>query len=114
MRVPGQLKRNKECDVEDQLRVSVVIGSYQRRRFIKPALNSIRRELRDIRHEIIVHAGGSSDRSLDWLSRQKDVVLILQHNRGDWMGAKIERRSWGYFMNLGFKVAQEDCCMLWR
>lgn len=101
--------------VETGLRpiVSVVLGSYQRRRFIEPTLRSIRDELRGVPHEIIVVDGGSTDGSLKWLSAQKDVLLIIQHNRGEWMGAKIERRSWGYFMNLGFKAAQgKYVCML--
>src|ERR1700722_16867102 len=93
--------------------VSVVFGSYQRRRFIEPALESIRNELQGIPHEIIVIDGGSTDGSLEWLSAQKDVLLIVQHNRGEWMGAEIERRSWGYFMNFGFKAAHgKYVCML--
>lgn len=100
-------------DVRTQPLVSVVLGSYQRRRFIEPTLNSIRNELRGIKHEIIVIDGGSTDGSLKWLSEQKDVLLIVQHNRGEWMGAEIRRRSWGYFMNLGFKAAQgKYVCML--
>lgn len=93
--------------------VSVVIGSYQRRKFLQATIESIRQELYDVDHEIIVVDGGSSDGSLAWLNRQKDIILILQHNRGTWRGQKIARRSWGYFMNLGFKIAQgKYICML--
>jgi GT2 family glycosyltransferase len=93
--------------------VSVVIGSYQRRKFLEATIESIRLDLTDIDHEIIVVDGGSSDGSLAWLERQKDVILILQHNRGVWRRKQITRRSWGYFMNLGFKVAQgKYICML--
>jgi glycosyltransferase involved in cell wall biosynthesis len=45
--------------------------------------------------------------------KQKDILTIVQHNRGKWHGRAVERRSWGYFMNLGFKAAEgEFVCML--
>ena len=40
-------------------------------------------------------------------------MLILQHNRGKWNGRELVCRSWGYFINLGFKAAQgKYICML--
>ncbi len=93
--------------------LSVVIGSYYRKRFLKLAIESVREECRDIEHEIIVVDGGSTDGTLKWLCSQKDIITILQHNRGEWQGKEIKRRSWGYFMNLGFKCAQgKYICML--
>lgn len=93
--------------------VSVVLGSYQRRAFIELTIESIRKELAHTKHEIIVVDGGSTDGSVEWLGAQKDILFILQHNRGVWNGDQIERRSWGYFMNLGFKCAQgKYVCML--
>jgi GT2 family glycosyltransferase len=69
--------------------------------------------LADVPCEIIVVDGGSTDGALEWLLKQKDVITIVQHNRGRWRGKKIERRSWGYFMNLGFRLAQgKYICML--
>jgi glycosyltransferase involved in cell wall biosynthesis len=50
--------------------------------------------------------GGSTDGSLRWLSQQKDIITIVQHNQGSFRGQPIQRRSWGYFMNLAFKCAQ--------
>lgn len=95
------------------LAVSVVLGSFQRCSFLKLTLDSVRFELSEISHEIIVIDGGSTDGSIEWLSKQKDVLLILQHNRGQWKGEKVRRRSWGYFMNLGFKSAQgKYICMV--
>ena len=91
----------------------MVIGSYNRYRFLKLTIASVREELRDQAHEIIVVDGGSTDRTLRWLIKQKDVISIVQHNRGVWRGKAIERRSWGYFMNLGFKCAEgKYVCML--
>ena len=95
--------------------MSVVIGSYGRCQFLKRTIVSVREELEraSLSAEIIVVDGGSSDGSLNWLMKQKDTITIVQHNRGDWAGKAIERRSWGYFMNLGFKCAQgKYICML--
>ena len=41
------------------------------------------------------------------------MISIIQHNRGTYQGKQIEQRSWGYFMNLGFKCAQgKYICMI--
>lgn len=93
--------------------VSVVIGSFERGKFLRGTIATVREELDDVAHEILVVDGGSSDGTVDWLVRQKDVITIVQHNRGEWRGKPIERRSWGYFMNLAFKAAQGTfVCML--
>jgi glycosyltransferase involved in cell wall biosynthesis len=95
--------------------LSVVLGTYNRKPFLKLAVESIRRELANAAfpHEIIVVDGGSTDGTLRWLTKQKDIITIVQHNRGIWQGKEIERRSWGYFMNLGFREAQgKYICML--
>ena len=93
--------------------VSVVLGSHNRRAFLEAALESVRANGMDFPYEIIVVDGGSTDGSLHYLASQKDVITIIQHNRGEWRGKKIERRSWGYFMNLGFRAAQgKYLCMI--
>lgn len=93
--------------------LSIVLGSYNRVSFLPLTINSIRTDLIDIPYEIIVIDGGSTDGALEYLLQQKDILTIVQHNRGIWNNEPIERRSWGYFMNLGFKVAQgKYVCML--
>jgi glycosyltransferase involved in cell wall biosynthesis len=95
--------------------VSVVLGTYNRKSFLKLTIASIRTELENapFPYEIIVVDGGSTDGTIRWLSKQKDIITIIQHNRGRWRGEEIRRRSWCYFMNLGFKVAQgKFVCML--
>ncbi len=102
--------------------VSVVLGSYNRRALLESTIGSIREEIArcSVACEIIAVDGGSTDGALEWLVRQKDVVTIVQHNRGTWRGKPVERRSWGYFMNLGFKAAtgrfvcmvSDDCIVL--
>ncbi len=93
--------------------VSVVLGTYNRLNFLKATVRSIRREIENIDAEIIVVDGGSDDGTIEWLVSQKDIVSIIQHNHGEWNGKKIERKSWGYFMNLGFKAAKgKYICML--
>ena len=99
----------------DQKLVSVVIGSFDRKRFLRLTIESVREELTRLGSpgEIIVIDGGSTDGSVSWLARQKDVITIVQHNRGDWRDRPVARRSWGYFMNLGFKCAQgKFVCLL--
>jgi Predicted glycosyltransferases len=95
--------------------ISVVLGTYNRLKFLKLTIQSIRKELLCLNFpgEIIVIEGGSTDGTLSWLTQQKDIITIVQHNRGTWQGKPIKRRSWGYFMNLGFKCAQgKYICMI--
>jgi GT2 family glycosyltransferase len=95
--------------------LSVVLGTYNRKSFLKLTIDTIREEVShaDFPCEIIVIDGGSTDGTTRWLAKQKDIKTIIQHNRGTWRGKPIERRSWGYFMNLGFWIARgKYICML--
>lgn len=105
------MEDNTKKDSEFEL--SVVIGSYNRLEFLKSTIETVRKEVVGLRAEIIVVDGGSSDGTIEWLFKQKDIITILQHNRGKWNGRPIERKSWGYFMNLGFRAASgKYICML--
>lgn len=93
--------------------ITVVIGSYNRRKMIQLCIDAVREELKGSKTEIIVVDGGSTDGTIEWLLAQKDVITLVQHNRGEWRGEKIKRKPWSYFMNLGFKAASgKYICML--
>lgn len=107
--------------MKQRVEISVVLGSLNRLHYLKATINTIRSELsKTDASEIIVVDGGSSDGSVEWLIRQKDIILILQHNHGTWLGRKIEKQSWGYYMNLAFKAAHyqyvlmisDDCLLI--
>ena len=103
----------KYRDMQKDSIVSVVIGTYNRLEFLKATIDTVRNELEDVSHELLVVDGGSTDGTIDWLVGQKDIILIIQHNRGEWRDKPIERQSWGYFMNLGFRAASAKyICML--
>lgn len=93
--------------------VSVVLGSYNRLAFLKLAIQSVQNQENSPVAEIIVVDGGSSDGSVEWLLSQNHIITIIQHNRGEWLGKPIVRRSWGYFMNLAFKCSSSKyVCMI--
>lgn len=86
--------------------VSIVLGTYNRLSFLKAAIASVRSSQIDVPYEIIVVDGGSADGTIDWLTKQRDIISIVQHNREASGGKSRRKRSWGYFMNLGFKCAE--------
>jgi len=97
-----------------QFEVSIVLGSYNRLPYLKKTIRTIRDEIESfqLQAEIIVVDGGSQDGSVQWLVEQRDLISIIQHNRGAWKGRQIKRRSWGYFMNLAFKAASGKFIMM--
>ena len=86
--------------------VSVVLGTYNRLSFLKATIASVRASRIDVPYEIIVVDGGSTDGTIHWLTEQRDIIAIVQHNREVSEGKARRKRSWGYFMNLGFKCAE--------
>jgi len=86
--------------------VSIVLGTYNRKTFLQEAIQSIRQNGITLPYEIIVVDGGSTDGSTEWLIDQSEIITIVQHNRTSAVNQVSKRRSWGYFMNLGFKCAE--------
>ena len=86
--------------------ISVVLGTYNRLSFLKATIASVRASQIDIPYEIIVVDGGSTDGTIGWLMEQRDIISVVQHNREMSEGKARRKRSWGYFMNLGFKCAE--------
>jgi len=88
--------------------ISVVLGSFNRKPFLKLAIDSIRKELFKFEpgYEIIVVDGGSTDGSIQWLGKQKDILFILQYNHGKWHGKPIIRKNSGYYNNLMYRSAK--------
>ena len=101
--------------LSEKPKLSIVLGTYNRKKFLKLTIESIREEMKNFEYpfEIIVVDGGSDDGTLQWLAKQKDTVAIIQHNHGTWEGKPVQKKTWGYFMNLGFQVARgKYVCML--
>ena len=93
--------------------ISVVLGTLNRLPYLRATVESVRRSVISVPLEIVVVDGGSADGTLTWLAEQRDVITVIQHNIDVVDGKKVRKRSWGYFMNLGFKIAQgELICML--
>lgn len=116
---------NMKCRNRDGIKIrkdfiSIVIATYQRKNLLQKTIQSVRTNKIKLPFEIIVVDGGSDDGTLEWLVGQKDIITIVQHNRGEVNGKPIKRRSWGYFINLCFKSAQgqyvlmlsDDCLLL--
>lgn len=56
--------------------LSIVFGTFNRLRFLKRCLECARLAVGSLTHEIIIVDGGSSDGTLAYLRKQKDVTLI--------------------------------------
>lgn len=85
--------------------ISIIVSSYNRLPYLRLSIQSIREELFDISYQIIVIDNGSYDGTLEWLAQQKDIITIVQHNHGEWLGLPVQKRSWGDSMNIALKVA---------
>lgn len=85
--------------------ISIVLGSYNRKTFLKKTIKTIRENNIDVPFEIIIIDGGSTDGSIQYLTKQKDVITIIQHNNGYWKNNKIEKKPWGYYMNIAMQAS---------
>jgi len=96
-----------------KIKISIVIGTFNRKRMLTNCIGSIRKNAITVPYEIIVVDGGSNDGTHKWLFKQKDVLTIVHHNRINLNGRMFMKKSWAYFMNLAFKSAEGDyICML--
>src|SRR5258708_34652584 len=97
----------------DPAQVSIVLGTYNRLAFLKATIASVRSSKLDIPYEMIVVDGGANDGPVQWLTQQRDIISIVQHNREMFGGKPRRQRSWGYFMYLGCKCAAgQYICMI--
>lgn len=101
--------------------ISIVLGTYNRLPFLKATIKNLREQKIQVPNETIVIDGGSTDGTIKWLTKQKDIISIIQHNHGKRSDGKpITRQSWGYFMNLALKCARgkyvvmisDDCLLI--
>lgn len=100
-------------EVMSSIEISIVLGTFNRKKMLVNCIKSIRSNGITVPYEIIVVDGGSKDGTPNWLFHQKDILTIIQHNRVAKNDETSLRRSWGYFMNLGFKSAEgKYICML--
>lgn len=91
----------------NEFKISVVLGSKNRKNLLKATIESIRNNGFIGKMEIIVIDGGSTDGTCDWLAKQKDIFTIIQPNYKiiDNEGISVLAHSWGKFMNIGFRYA---------
>jgi glycosyltransferase involved in cell wall biosynthesis len=90
--------------------LTVVLGTYNRKWLLKLAIDSLRTACKGLDYEIIVLDGGSIDGTLDWLREQTGILTVMRKDR-DQKGNLI--RTWGSFMNNGFRMARgKYICMI--
>jgi GT2 family glycosyltransferase len=64
-----------------QLKIAAVVVTFNRLHLLKECVDSIRRQTRTL-DEIIVVNNSSTDGTIEWLNRQKDLTVITQENMG--------------------------------
>ena len=94
--------------IHSAIDVSVVTGTLNRLRLLKPSIESVRRNGFSGKLEVIVVDGGSSDGTVKWLAQQRDIFTIVQPNYKIAGAGNVSRlaHSWGEFMNIGFRACK--------
>lgn len=91
--------------------VAVVLGTYNRLKFLQDAIYSVRRAVSGVTYEIVVVDGGSTDGSRKWLTEQPDVTLIEQS--GELTGAvKAFNLAFAHAIDRGARYVMhinDDC-----
>lgn len=77
-------------------KIAAIVVTYNRIEFLKDLINALRNQSRKL-DAIIVINNGSSDGTKEWLSKQKDLIVINQENLGSSGG-----------QHAGFKYAFEQ------
>ncbi|MDP2302736.1 MAG: glycosyltransferase family 2 protein [Ignavibacteria bacterium] len=65
----------------DNFKIAAVVVTYNRLELLKICIDSLRRQTRKL-DEIIIVNNSSTDGTLEWLSKQKDLTVITQENSG--------------------------------
>ena len=90
-----------------------MLGTLNRYKLLKAAIESIRNNGFNGNYEIIVVDGGSNDGTAAWLARQCDILTIIQPNTKILTKGGLRRlHSWGNFMNYGFKAARANWILM--
>lgn len=81
--------------------LSIVFGTYNRKPYLVDCMESIRASVGDLKYEIVVVDGGSTDGSRELLATQRDVVLL-----GEWnLEGAIKAFNKGFTLARGWAVA---------
>ncbi|MFC1496869.1 glycosyltransferase family 2 protein [Verrucomicrobiota bacterium] len=98
---------------KDKISVSIVLGTYNRKRFLKKTLKSVSDNNINVPYEIIAVDGGSTDGTLKYLKTRKDIHVINQYGNKERPTDPDKLQSWGCFMNKGFQAARgKYVCMI--
>jgi GT2 family glycosyltransferase len=84
--------------------ISIIIVSFNSRKFISRCLESISRSFKDLEHEIIIVDNGSKDGTIDLLKQKKDIILVQNGKNEGYakacnQGAKIASGKFLFFAN---------------
>ncbi len=84
--------------------ISIIIVSYNSRKFISKCLESISKCFKSMKHEIIIVDNGSKDGTIDLLKKKKEIMLVENGKNQGYakacnQGARIASGEFLFFMN---------------